>query len=164
MRDGCANLLISVEFLNRRPDRVRAREDSGCHSALHLRQLHQIAKFFEVPSTAAWTDPSGPMNNPFLLDANIMPGDSGGPVYKVPIGLNRTGSLAFDSKVAFLGIVSSDISRYYTVTADGRIVQKKWDDLPLPSTEMVQVVGVGGLGKVEPAAKVRKVIESVPHQ
>jgi hypothetical protein len=45
--------------------------------------------------------------------------------------------------------------------ADGRIVQKKWDDLPLPSNEVVVVTGIGGLGKVEPAAKVLQLIQSL---
>jgi S1-C subfamily serine protease len=34
----------------------------------------------------AWTDPSGPLNNPFLIDANVLPGNSGGPVFKIPSG------------------------------------------------------------------------------
>ena len=109
----------------------------------------------------AWTDPAGPLNQPFLVDANIMPGNSGGPVFKVPIGMGRGGSLVVTNRVAFLGIVSSDVSLYYQVTADGRIVQKKWDDLPLPSNEVVMVTGIGGLGKVEPATKVRQLIQSL---
>lgn len=109
----------------------------------------------------AWTDPSGPLDHPFLVDANVMPGNSGGPVFKVPIGMARQNVFTFSRKVAFLGIVSSDVSKYYVVMADGRIVQKKWDDLPLPSTEVVQVSGIGGLGKVEPASKVLRLIQSI---
>jgi hypothetical protein len=109
----------------------------------------------------AWTDPVGPLDHSFLVDANIMPGNSGGPVFKVPIGMSRSGSLQFSGKVAFLGIVSSDVSKYYQVTADGRIVQHKWDDMPLPSNEIVQVTGIGGLGNVEPARKVLQLINSL---
>jgi hypothetical protein len=111
----------------------------------------------------AWTDPSGPLDHPFLVDANILPGNSGGPVFKVPIGLARAGGLFF-GPVKFLGIVTTDISQFYKVTADGRMVQVKWPDLPLPSNAVVQVTGIGGLGSVEPASKVRHLIEQLEHK
>lgn len=109
----------------------------------------------------AWTDPSGHMDNPFLIDANILPGNSGGPVFKVPTGIARSGGLVIGGRVAFLGIVTQDLKGYYFVQADGRIVLKQWPDLPLPSIEQVQVTGIGGLGKVEPAARVRRLVEAL---
>jgi hypothetical protein len=39
----------------------------------------------------------------------------------------------------------------------------KFPDMLLPAVEQVAVTGIGGLGKVEPAAKVRALIESVLH-
>jgi V8-like Glu-specific endopeptidase len=107
----------------------------------------------------AWTDPNGPLDNPLLLDANILPGNSGGPAFRIPSGVSRGGGLQAGGKVAFLGVVTADLRGYYTVTADGRIVQVKYPDLLLPSTEQVQVVGIGGLGRVEPASKVRKLVD-----
>jgi hypothetical protein len=107
----------------------------------------------------AWTDPNGALDNPFLLDANILPGNSGGPAFKVPSGVSRGGGLQAGGKVAFLGVVTADLRGYYAVTADGRIVLVKYADLPLPSTEQVQVIGIGGLGRVEPAAKVSKLVD-----
>jgi hypothetical protein len=109
----------------------------------------------------AWTDPSGPLENPFLIDANILPGNSGGPVFKVPIGILKSGNFGMGGRVAFLGIVTQDLAGWYAVQADGRIIPFQWPDLPRPSVEQVQVTGIGGLGKVEPAAKVRRLIESL---
>ena len=34
----------------------------------------------------AWMNPDDPYGKPFLIDANIYPGNSGGPVLKVPTG------------------------------------------------------------------------------
>jgi S1-C subfamily serine protease len=58
----------------------------------------------------AWTDPNGPLDNPFLIDANVLPGNSGGPVFRVPSGMARTGGFAIGGRVAFLGIVTQDIT------------------------------------------------------
>jgi hypothetical protein len=57
----------------------------------------------------AWTDPSGPMDNPLILDSNILPGNSGGPAFKVPSGLSKSGSFVVGGRVAFLGIVTSGL-------------------------------------------------------
>jgi V8-like Glu-specific endopeptidase len=109
----------------------------------------------------AWTDPNGALDNPLLLDANVLPGNSGGPAFKIPSGVSRGGGLQAGGKVAFLGIVTADLRGYYTVTADGRVVQVRFADLPLPSTAQVQVIGIGGLGRVEPASKVRRLVDQM---
>jgi hypothetical protein len=109
----------------------------------------------------AWTDPNGALDNPLLLDANILPGNSGGPAFKVPIGVNKYGSFEVGGRVSFLGIVTSNLQGFYSVKADGRVVLIKFPDLPLPSVEQVGVVGIGGLGRVEPASKVKALVESL---
>ena len=95
----------------------------------------------------AWTDPNGPMDNPLLLDSNVMPGNSGGPAFRVPIGTNKAGGMDVGGRVSFLGIVTQDYKGYYSVEADGRVVSKQWPDLTVPSIEQVGVIGIGGLGK-----------------
>lgn len=109
----------------------------------------------------AWTDPSGPANHPFLIDANILPGNSGGPVLKMPTGIDKNGHPFLGGTVKILGIVSQDISEFYVVQADGRIVQVKFPDLLLPSIEQVQVTGIGGIGKVEPAPAIKRFLLSL---
>ena len=111
----------------------------------------------------AWTDPNDPTGLPFLIDANILPGNSGGPVFKVPIGMGKNGNFVLGGRVAFLGIVTQDLSGFYSVQADGRIIQIQFPDLRTPSVEQVQVTGIGGLGTVEPAQRVRRLIESMSH-
>jgi hypothetical protein len=109
----------------------------------------------------AWTDPNGALENPLLLDSNILPGNSGGPAFKVPSGLDKFGGFAIGGRVAFLGVVTEDLQGYYTVQGDGRILQMQYPDLPHPSIEQVKVVGIGGMGKVEPASKIKKLIDSI---
>jgi hypothetical protein len=112
----------------------------------------------------AWTDPNGALENPLLLDANILPGNSGGPAFRIPASIDKRGSLTFSGKAAFLGIVTADLRGYYRVTADGKVILVQFADLPAPSVEQVEVVGVGGLGKVEPALKVRRLLDQVGAQ
>jgi len=37
----------------------------------------------------AWTNPDEPANKPFLVDANLYPGNSGGPVFRLATGIDR---------------------------------------------------------------------------
>lgn len=54
----------------------------------------------------AWTDPNGASSNVFLIDAAIFPGNSGGPVFGVPGGLNPSGLFVIGTRAPLLGIVS----------------------------------------------------------
>jgi len=49
--------------------------------------------------------PQKPEQNSFLVDCNLFPGNSGGPVFKIPAGMDRMGNFVLGN-VAFLGIVS----------------------------------------------------------
>jgi hypothetical protein len=51
----------------------------------------------------AWTDPNGALDNPLLLDSNILPGNSGGPAFKVPTGLDKYGTFNVGNRVAMDG-------------------------------------------------------------
>lgn len=81
----------------------------------------------------AWTNPDSPLSNVFMLDANILPGNSGGPVFRVPTGVDKYGSFDVGGKAAFLGIVSSTLTDH-------------------------EVVGAGGMGRVEPASIVEQIL------
>ncbi|MGA2534511.1 MAG: trypsin-like peptidase domain-containing protein [Terracidiphilus sp.] len=120
-----------------------------------------LARAVTRSGVIAWTDPAGALESPLLLDSNILPGNSGGPAFRVPTGLSKYGSFNVGGRVAFLGVVTADLSKYYVVQADGRVIAMKFPDLPVPSIEQVQVVGIGGLGRVEPAFKVRKLVDEV---
>jgi len=103
----------------------------------------------------AWTDPKHPGESPFLVDANIFPGNSGGPVIQVPIGLMKDGSYNFfgGGHLNLLGIVSQtgeqDIST--VISHPG-----------MPQIETrTPIVGIGGLGIIEPASKVQRLITNI---
>ena len=51
-------------------------------------------------------NPSDRLGHPFLVDANLMPGNSGGPVFHVPTGVNRFGEFSIGGKLSLIGIVS----------------------------------------------------------
>ena len=111
----------------------------------------------------AWTDPSGASTHPFLIDATILPGNSGGPVIKFPNGIRRDGGSVMGDKAKLLGIVSQDISQRYEVTADGKVVKVQSSAMSPPSVAEVQFTGVGAIGKVEPAPELKRFLLSLVH-
>ncbi len=111
----------------------------------------------------AWTNPTEPLNNIFMVDANLYAGNSGGPVFRVPTSLNREGGINFGSKAAFLGIVSKVPIQDDPVTVDGQPLSfTPQGQLPTPNHPMsVKIVGVGGIGIIEPASKVLALVQSL---
>jgi len=85
----------------------------------------------------AWVNPQQPLENVFMLDANILPGNSGGPVFQVPTGLDKYGNFHVGGRASLLGIVTATLTDH-------------------------DVVGVGGLGRVEPASVVKKILLALP--
>lgn len=102
----------------------------------------------------AWTDPERPLANPFLIDSAIYPGNSGGPVFKVPTGLDRHGNLSLGGKVAFLGIISQGRKAINPLRAAGREVELQG---PAGPTAVLSEQWVG-IGVVEPAERVRELL------
>lgn len=101
----------------------------------------------------AWLDPNGPLDNPFLIDANIYPGNSGGPVIKVPSGLTREGGFAMGGRAALLGIVSKAPGQFQEMElrVPGVLVPLK----------LRQQIPLGGTGVVEPVSKVTRLLDSL---
>jgi len=54
----------------------------------------------------AWTDSPNPVDHEFLVDARIVPGNSGGPVFSSASGITRTAGIESGKAVKLLGIVS----------------------------------------------------------
>ena len=54
----------------------------------------------------SWIAPIEPGKNRILIDCNVFPGNSGGPVFKMPNGIDKQGNLVLGGKYKFLGIVS----------------------------------------------------------
>ncbi len=111
----------------------------------------------------AWTNPIDPINNVFMVDANVFPGNSGSPVFRVPTGLTKAGAFSVGGKIAFLGILSQGPIQNEPVTADGKPVSFQAPGKTLPSKHElnVQIQGIGGIGIIEPASKVLALVRSL---
>jgi len=96
----------------------------------------------------AWIDPNAPEMHRFLIDGNIYPGNSGGPVIRVPRVLDP------DSKASLIGIV---------VEAPGQFgdIEVNVPGLRTP-LKLHQEIPVGGTGIVEPVGKVKALLSKLP--
>lgn len=94
----------------------------------------------------AWLNPEEPYQKPFLIDANIYPGNSGGPVIKIPTGTNRFGSFIIGGETKLLGIVSQapGITQTLELRVPGSVQ-------PL---RLAINIPLGGTGIIEPAGKI----------
>lgn len=103
----------------------------------------------------AWTNPNQPNEKTFLVDANLYPGNSGGPVIKLPFGLKKDGSLDFftGGKLPLLGIVSQGPVQDIKTTVSNPRLGRIETHTP--------VVGIGANGFIEPGRKIRKLIEAM---
>lgn len=104
--------------------------------------------------TIAWVDPKSPTESPLLIDAMVFPGNSGGPVFRVPTGSDRHGNFAVGGRPAFLGIVSQGRREPTPVSAAGKHVEMQGPQGP------VKLVSEGwiGVGVIEPAARVLRLL------
>ncbi len=108
----------------------------------------------------AWIDPKDAAGQPFLVDANLYNGNSGGPVFRVRSGLTREGNMSIGGGLSFLGIVSKGpLQEAPVVSAEGYVYHQN----PVTKAqhpEFAIVANVGGIGIIEPASRARKLLES----
>lgn len=102
----------------------------------------------------AWISPDNPLSSTFLIDSLIFPGNSGGPVFKVPTGIDQFGNLNVGGKVAFLGLVSQGRKEANPLYAGDKIITMPGPKGPVALVSEQWV----GIGVVEPAAKVRELL------
>jgi Trypsin-like peptidase domain len=103
----------------------------------------------------AWTDPIQPDEKVFLVDANLYPGNSGGPVIKFPVGVKKDGTIDYQTGGALklLGIVSqAPLGEIKTTTVNPRLGKIETS---------TQITGIGAIGIIEPGSKIRKLIELI---
>lgn len=119
----------------------------------------------------AWTNPDDPLKKPFLVDANIFGGNSGGPVFRLRNGFDKHGNIILGGGVAFIGIVSQDAGEYSDVVVTDNATYAQKLNYPNPQTgvpnSMKAVVkNIGGIGVIEPVSRARELIEDafgLPH-
>jgi len=103
----------------------------------------------------AWTNPNQPDQKTFLVDANLYPGNSGGPVIKVPFGMKEDGSYNFlgSGALKLLGLVSqAPVEDIKTVVSNPRLGQVETH---------TSVIGIGAIGIIEPGSRIHKLIETM---
>ncbi len=112
----------------------------------------------------AWMDPGGP-DKPFLVDANVFEGNSGGPVFHSRSGMTRFGGMNLGGGIVFIGIVSQDAKEYAQVIGSGPqgpfIGTNPDPGSGKPSPLFAEVRNIGGIGVIEPASKAKKLVLQV---
>ena len=98
----------------------------------------------------AWVSPERPAAKPFLIDANIFPGNSGGPVLFVPTGIDPAGRVLTGGSVKFLGLVSQTRTQSTLIATS-----KSQPSQSLPLNFL-------GIGVIEPAQRVRELVLTPP--
>ncbi len=104
----------------------------------------------------AWVDPNSPSEAPLLIDALVFPGNSGGPVFRVPTGTDRFGNFNVGGLPAFLGIVSQGRREATPVSAGGKQVEMQG---PQGAVKVVSEEWIG-IGVIEPATRVLQLLNA----
>jgi hypothetical protein len=121
--------------------------------------------FLETPlargGIVSWIDPVNGLDVPFLIDANIFGGNSGGPVFHARNGVQANGSIALGGGYAFIGIVVQDAREFAPVISKNADSQTYTPDAltgkPFPNYAIVE--NIGGVGVIEPVKKAKKLVE-----
>ena len=106
----------------------------------------------------SWVSSNPSLYIPFLIDAMVFPGNSGGPVFRIPSGMMKNGAFAIGGRASFVGIVSAvktqpiklEYSKDESVVA---IVDK--DEKNIESFDYM------GLAVVVPAEKVKELLNQL---
>ena len=103
----------------------------------------------------SWTDITDGTNKPFLVDSNLYPGNSGGPVFHNRSGMARTGNgVQLGGGIKLIGIVSKGAVQEAPVMSAGVPIQTR-DPFGNVNPAQAMVLGVGGIGLIEPISKAR---------
>jgi hypothetical protein len=107
----------------------------------------------------SWTDPSGRLDKPFLVDANTFNGNSGGPVFHLQNGVTRGGGMLFNGGgLKLIGIMSQNALERIPIEVGGTPLTAT-DAQGRTSAVMAKVLNIGGIGVVQPISKGKRLIE-----
>ncbi len=97
----------------------------------------------------AWVNASDAGSKPFFVNANVYPGNSGGPVIKFPFGLMKSGQINLaGGQPALLGIVSQGWEQDIKTTVAGKL-------------EHTQIAGIGAIGVIEPVSRILTLLTNI---
>ena len=100
----------------------------------------------------AWVPPDENYDGKILIDCDVFPGNSGGPVFKVPIGVDKKGTILSGGKIQFIGIVSQRRFSQTQVILDNKEII---DPNKLHSFESI------GIGVIEPSMRVTELLNMI---
>lgn len=100
----------------------------------------------------SWTNPTNPTSSKFLIDCNIFPGNSGGPVFTLPLGINRKGEIMNGGYIKFAGIVTLVYNE--PQNAFDSLGNNVYDNY----NRTIYYKQRGALASAEPASKVRELL------
>jgi hypothetical protein len=118
-----------------------------------------FAKALVRQGIVSWVSPTKPESTLFWIDGHIFPGNSGGPVFKLPAGIDRQGHFATRGDVTFLGIVTQTRIHQIPLIAGGREIGLTFERKKVPETILSQ--NYTGIGLAEPAFRVKELLSTV---
>jgi hypothetical protein len=111
----------------------------------------------------AWVDPIDGLNKPFLIDSNIVHGNSGGPVFHIPTGLTRSGGFAISTGMRFIGIVSKNATEDAPVHVGADPALRINGQTGKVEQYAASVENIGGIGIIEPVSRARALAQEKCH-
>ena len=106
----------------------------------------------------SWVSPTKPKSALFYIDGHIFPGSSGGPVFKLPAGIDRQGHFGSLGDVSFLGIVTQTRIHEIPLIAGGQEIGITFKRKKVPETLHSQ--NYTGIGLAEPVFRVEQLLSS----
>lgn len=111
----------------------------------------------------SWVDIADPGNRPFLVDSNLYPGNSGGPVFRVRNGFEPDGGYVLGGGAVLIGIVSKGAVESASVVAGGVPIQATNTQTGKVNPAIAMVLGIGGIGVIEPVTRAKLIIQNCLH-
>ena len=110
----------------------------------------------------SWVSPTRPGSEVFLIDSHVFPGNSGGPVFRLPDNMDRAGRRPDEGGITLLGIVTQARIQSLPLLAGGKqvdlYVEGKKASEPLLTPSFL------GLGLVEPAFRIKQLLVSATNR
>ncbi|MDH5587465.1 MAG: serine protease, partial [Nitrospirota bacterium] len=116
------------------------------------------AKALVRQGIVSWVSPTKPESTLFYIDGHIFPGNSGGPAFKLPAGIDRQGHFATHGDVSFLGIVTQTRIHQLPLIAGGQEIGITLQRKNAPQTLLSQ--NYTGIGLAEPVFRVKQLLSS----
>ena len=108
----------------------------------------------------AWVDPVNGLDVPFLIDSNIVHGNSGGPVFHIKNGITKNGAFQLGGGFSFIGIVSKNATEQAPVHVGEDPALRINQTTGKVEQYQATVENIGGIGVIEPVSKARTLVEA----